>query len=277
LVHRDIKPANVLLRRRAAGTSAYLGDFGVACRHGADAPADGGTVGTPQWMAPELHAGGQGGMAADIYALGCVLWATLTGRSPYDGSTEDQVVAAHREQPVPQLKGPGPLVKEVNRILRRTMAKNPALRHRSAAELRDDLRRTAKIRDFRVRPVPAGRWATVAAVLGAVAASIGLATWSSGDDAVQPRSGERAHAVASLARALADQGVMTRPEARCTARRWIAETGLGPMLDAGFFDADLSYVDRDRAAMTPRIERAAINAARICAAHRRKVAGDVPP
>ena len=58
---------------------------------------------------------------------------------------------------------------------------------------------------------------------------------------------------------------MSRAEATCTARRWIAGAGLRAMVVAGFFDADLDYVDQDRRSMTPRIESAATAAARACA------------
>jgi serine/threonine protein kinase len=216
-------------------------------------------------MAPEVHAGGRAGMTADVYSLGCVLWATLTGRAPYAGTTADQIAAAHREQPIPQLTGGTTMAREVNRILRRAMAKDPARRHRSAAELRDDLRRAASIPDDEPRPAAVRRLASGAAAV-MVAASIGYAMSSTRGGDGPTRAGERARAVSSLARALASQGVMTRAEAGCTARRWIAETGLGPMVEAGFFGADLTYVDRNRSAMTQRIESAAASAARACAA-----------
>ena len=58
---------------------------------------------------------------------------------------------------------------------------------------------------------------------------------------------------------------MSRAEAECTARRWIAGAGLRSMVAAGFFDADLDYVDQHPSSMTPRIESAAMAAARACA------------
>ena len=277
LVHRDVKPANVFLRRRDDAFSAYLGDFGVACRIGAEhALREIGTIGTPHWMAPELHSGTAAGMASDVYSLGCLLWATLTGRPPYAGTTEDHIVAAHRERPVPQLVGDGLVVREVNRILRTAMAKDPGARYRSATELRDDLRRAATLQDAAGREVTAParsyRSSLVAAVLllAVVAGSIASATLTPGDHAASTPSsasptGDEARAVASLARALVDQRAMTRAEADCTARRWIARAGLRSMFAAGFFDADLDYVDQDRSAMTSRIESAASAAARACA------------
>lgn len=274
LAHRDIKPANVFLRRRSGAMSAYLGDFGVACRVGAEpAPDDRGTVGTPAWMAPELDAGASAGVSSDIYSVGCLLWATLTGRAPYVGATEEQVVAAHREQPVPQLLGSSRQAREVNRILRTAMAKDPALRYSSAARLRDDLSRAASLSDVAAKEGATARRSALAAVslLVAVVAGSIARTTSNPDDVAAPypspwsSTRDENRARASLARALADRREMSRAEAECTARRWITGAGLRSMAAAGFFDADLDYVDRDPSSMTPRIESAAMAAARACA------------
>ena len=142
LVHRDIKPANVLLRRRAdGGLTAYLADFGIARQVGGEATRTShATVGTPSYMAPELHTGGQPGVASDVYSLGCLLWATLTGRAPYAGTSDFEIVTAHREKPIPQLPDDGPLAGRLNEVLRGTLAKDPADRPPSAAAVRDWLR-----------------------------------------------------------------------------------------------------------------------------------------
>ena len=110
LVHRDIKPANVLLRRRPHGVQAYLADFGIARQVDAASGLTriGATVGTPSYMAPELHTGGQAGVASDIYSLGCLLWAAITGTAPYAGTSDYQIVSAHLAQPVPQLQPGAP-------------------------------------------------------------------------------------------------------------------------------------------------------------------------
>ena len=150
LVHRDIKPANVLLRIRGEEVSAYLADFGIARRTDVDPllsqtlTTQGFAVGTPSYMAPELHTGGRPSGTTDVYSLGCLLWAALIGRSPYSGTTDYQLVAAHVTAPVPQLAAAGPFEREVNRILRTAMAKSPAERYPTAAALRDDLRRVLR-------------------------------------------------------------------------------------------------------------------------------------
>ncbi|PUA81391.1 serine/threonine-protein kinase [Nocardioides currus] len=151
LVHRDIKPANVLLKRTAStasGFTAYLADFGIARRAGGDHTGlTQGVVGTPSYMAPELHTGGEAGIASDIYSLGCLLWSTLVGHAPFSGTSDYQVVSAHLEQPVPQLDGDSLEVREINRVLRTAMAKDPGARHRDAAALRDDLRTVQRMVD----------------------------------------------------------------------------------------------------------------------------------
>ena len=146
LVHRDIKPANVLLRRSGMRWTAALADFGIA-RAGADQTGltQGGMVGTPSFMAPELHTGGESSPASDIYSMGCLLWTSVAGTAPYPGTTDYEVVSAHLEQPVPQLEGDTPYITGTNAVLRRAMAKDPAQRHRDASELRDELRDLARV------------------------------------------------------------------------------------------------------------------------------------
>jgi len=156
LIHRDIKPANVLLRRRENAVQAYLSDFGIARQVDAEHTRTGtSTIGTPSYMAPELHTGGRAGVESDVYSLGCLLWATLTGRAPYTGTSEYQIVNAHLEQPVPQLTEDGPLATAVNRILRTSMAKDPAERYHASADLRDDLRRALSLPDAATPVAPA--------------------------------------------------------------------------------------------------------------------------
>jgi serine/threonine protein kinase len=147
LIHRDIKPGNVMIRRRGNATvQAYLGDFGIARRVDAEVTRVGASaIGTPSYMAPELHGGATAGITTDIYALGCLLWVALVGRPPYEGTSEFEIVGGHVNKPVPQLAGDGPVVEALNRILRVSMAKEPGHRYRQALEMRDDLREVARM------------------------------------------------------------------------------------------------------------------------------------
>lgn len=159
LIHRDIKPANVLLRSREQALHAYLGDFGIArqVQGGQQLTQAGGVVGTPTYMAPELHTGGTAGPASDVYSLGCVLWALLSGSAPYLGSSDFQVVNGHVSGPVPQLVATGPLAGEVNRVLRTAMAKDPRARYTTATQLREDLKQVLRLPDDAVAlQVPGG-------------------------------------------------------------------------------------------------------------------------
>jgi hypothetical protein len=146
LVHRDIKPGNVLVRRRPGSVRAYLADFGIARRMNADATRfSSSTAGTPSYMAPELHGGARASAVSDLYALGCLLWVTLTGRPPYRGDSEYQLIAAHVRDPVPQLAGTSAMVHATNRILRTAMAKDPADRYQRAAEMSADLQAALRL------------------------------------------------------------------------------------------------------------------------------------
>ena len=143
LVHRDIKPANVLLRRQAdGGYAAYLADFGIARRvDGERDPhlARDGRARRATWR-PSCTPAASPGVASDVYSLGCLLWATLTGQAPYAGTSDFEIVTAHREQPVPQLPTTVALAGRLNERAPRRLAKDPAERPASAAAVRDRLR-----------------------------------------------------------------------------------------------------------------------------------------
>jgi len=154
LVHRDIKPGNVLVRLRGNTIRTYLCDFGIARRLNAAATRFSRSgVGTPNYMAPELHTGAPAGVASDIYSLGCVLWATLTGTPPYSGETEYQIINAHVSEPPPQLPGDDAMIHAANRILRISMAKSPSERYSSAAAMRADLQAALRMPMPRVVPL----------------------------------------------------------------------------------------------------------------------------
>ncbi|GAB4010969.1 serine/threonine-protein kinase [Nocardioides ultimimeridianus] len=154
LVHRDIKPGNVLVRLRDHGVRAYLCDFGIARRMNAAATRlSRSGVGTPNYMAPELHAGAPAGVATDIYSLGCVLWAAATGTTPYAGDTEYQIINGHLHEPPPQLPGADAMTQATNRILRIALAKAPAARYASAAAMRDDLQAALRMPAPRTAPI----------------------------------------------------------------------------------------------------------------------------
>ncbi len=143
VVHRDVKPSNVLLRedRRVA----YLCDFGIASSPGGQLTRTGVLVGSTAYMAPERHSAdtaGTAGVAADVYAVGCLLWHMLTGTQPFVG-TDAEVAMGHLRGPVPQLPGKEPGVARLNAVLRRAMAKDRRDRYPSARAMAVELRDAA--------------------------------------------------------------------------------------------------------------------------------------
>lgn len=142
VVHRDVKPANVLIRDPDADLHAYLCDFGIAATESQGLTATGAIAGTWTYLAPERIQGESATPASDIYALGCLLWAALTGRPPYTGADVD-VALAHLNAPVPQLAGKSPIAGAVNRVLARTLAKDPGARYPDAGALAADLRQVS--------------------------------------------------------------------------------------------------------------------------------------
>ncbi|WP_067440291.1 protein kinase domain-containing protein [Nocardioides jensenii] len=144
VLHRDVKPGNVLLRDpEAESLHAYLCDFGVADTGADRLTVAGGVTGTWQYLAPERGQGAPAAPTTDVYAVGCLLWACLTGLPPYAGSDVD-IAIGHLEGSIPQVPETGPGLAGLNLVLLRTLAKNPAERFRDATELRDALAELAR-------------------------------------------------------------------------------------------------------------------------------------
>ncbi len=137
LVHRDVKPANVLITADE-DEHVYLTDFGIARRTDAEGSMTrtGVLVGTLDYTAPERIEGGKGTAASDIYAFGCMLFETVTGRIPFERPTELTKMHAHLNDPIPSARA---IVAEVpaslDTVIARAMAKDPAERFESAGEL----------------------------------------------------------------------------------------------------------------------------------------------
>jgi ABC-type phosphate/phosphonate transport system substrate-binding protein len=158
VLHRDLKPANILID--AAG-EPRLTDFGLAKILQPNAeqttpPAlttSGVAPGTPSYMAPEQVAGGEAGRAADIYALGAVLYATIAGRPPFQGVTPLDLFQQITRQAPARLRVFQPAVDAgLERICLKCLEKDPRHRYGSAGALADDLERWAQGRRIHARP-----------------------------------------------------------------------------------------------------------------------------
>ena len=142
LVHRDVKPGNVLVRQRQGQPYVYLCDFGIARSEASMHTRTTGVVGSVGYMAPERHRGESADERSDIYSLGCLLWACLSGRAPYAGTSDVQVAIAHLQDPVPALEPSTPTSRRLDAVIAKAMAKDPDDRYASADEMRQALRRT---------------------------------------------------------------------------------------------------------------------------------------
>jgi serine/threonine-protein kinase len=143
IVHRDLKPENIFLVRDPevpGGERAKILDFGIAKL----ASADGGSktqtsavMGTPTFMSPEQCRGaGHVDQRSDVYALGCMLFALLVGRPPFDAEGIGEIIAMHLREPPPtpsQLR-PG-IPPEVDQLVLRCLAKDPSQRFASGGDL----------------------------------------------------------------------------------------------------------------------------------------------
>jgi serine/threonine-protein kinase len=131
LIHRDVKPANVLL----SGNHAYLADFGLTRFAGADTMTTAGHfLGTVDYMAPEQFHPGPNDARADVYALGCVLFAALTGAPPFLRETVPATMLAHMHDKPPRASLTEGVPAGFDRVLARALAKSPEDRYPSAGD-----------------------------------------------------------------------------------------------------------------------------------------------
>jgi tRNA A-37 threonylcarbamoyl transferase component Bud32 len=142
VVHRDIKPENILLDLSdPAAPRALLSDFGIArLTEGPSLTNIKGTIGTPEYMAPELAEDGNATPASDLYAVGIVLYELVAGRSPFSGGSPLQVL--RRQVDALPARPPG-MPDALWNVIDACLAKRPDARPSSARELARRLRSAA--------------------------------------------------------------------------------------------------------------------------------------
>jgi serine/threonine-protein kinase len=144
IVHRDIKPGNVMVTRNG---DVKVMDFGIA-RAMSDAQATmtqtAQVIGTAQYLSPEQARGERVDARSDLYSTGCLMYELLTGRPPFTGDSPVAIAYQHvRENPIPPSRLDPSLPPWADSIVLKAMAKSPADRYQSAAEMAADIQRAA--------------------------------------------------------------------------------------------------------------------------------------
>jgi predicted Ser/Thr protein kinase len=145
IVHRDLKPDNVIVTRNRAGKEiAKVVDFGIAKAMN-DSKEDaltksGLVIGTPEYMSPEQLLGDPVDARTDVYALGCILFQSLTGNAAFAADTREQMIRRRLHEPAPHIRDLIPaLPARLDTLIVHMLARSPGDRVATAADARDQL------------------------------------------------------------------------------------------------------------------------------------------
>jgi eukaryotic-like serine/threonine-protein kinase len=155
IIHRDLKPANLLIDEQE---HVKLTDFGIAKLYGGTSvTADGGVLGTADYMSPEQADGKLINSRCDLYSLGSVLYALLVGRPPFTGKTVVQVITALKtEKPIPLRRLAPDTPDELESIVLQLLEKDPQKRIPTALVLANRLKAMEHALSLDTRVVPPG-------------------------------------------------------------------------------------------------------------------------
>jgi hypothetical protein len=212
LVHRDVKPSNVLVDDPDGRAHPYLADFGLTLSAGHRGPADGGLMGTIDYIAPEQVRGDDIDGRADQYALSCLIFECLTGTLPYQHKSELETIFAHLEESPPAASSRrADLPREVDDVLTKGMAKEPSERYASCAELVEAVRTGLGLEDAHRRRL---RSLVIAVgVAGLLAAGLAVSLLSGTDGTTEDHAGAAVRVDRSTGKIGARHGLSAAPNA----------------------------------------------------------------
>jgi WD40 repeat protein/tetratricopeptide (TPR) repeat protein len=258
VLHRDIKPSNLLLDDTG---NVWVTDFGLAKANtdGDDLTHTGDIVGTLRYMAPERF-NGQGDVRSDVYSLGLTLYELLALRPAFNEADRNKLVkqVMHDEPPRPRKLNPG-VPRDLETVILKAIARDPASRYQTPAEMAEDLKRFVEDRPVRARrvseaeqlwrwcrrnPLPASLLAGL--VLVFLAGFVGVVwQWREAEAAREDEQSQRSRAevlrqgaeeARDDAKKREGEAVVARDDAK-QARDAAARQAAGLLLDRGIEDA----------------------------------------
>jgi len=162
IIHRDLKPSNIMLvEEQGEPDFVKLVDFGIAKILSQEGAAQkltttGEVFGSPMYMSPEQCAAKPLDSRSDVYSMGCLMYESVCGKPPFEGENIITTLFMQLNEPAPPLKGvPGDasVVAGLNRIIQKTLAKDPSQRYQSIGQVRDELIELQKLCGTKISPL----------------------------------------------------------------------------------------------------------------------------